>query len=58
MAPAELKYESIGSSPDMDERGPMEVHSQTCFKHWQVIEGASTQLTITTTRERVIDTSR
>ena len=28
MVPTEPKYESIGSSPDMDERGPMEVHSQ------------------------------
>lgn len=28
MAPTEPKYESIGSSPDMDERGPMEVHGQ------------------------------
>ena len=30
MAPTEPKYESIGSSPDMDERGLMEV--QRCFE--------------------------
>ena len=28
MVPTEPKYESIGSSPDMDERGLMEVHNQ------------------------------
>jgi len=34
MAPTEPKYESIGSSPEMDERGPMEctVHSQRYFE--------------------------
>jgi hypothetical protein len=32
MVPTEPKYESIGISPDMDERGPMEVHSQRCFE--------------------------
>jgi hypothetical protein len=31
-APTEPKYESIGSSPDMDERGPMEAHTQRCFE--------------------------
>lgn len=32
VAPAELKYECIGSSPDMDGRGPMEVHTQWSFE--------------------------
>jgi hypothetical protein len=32
MAPTEPKYESIGTSPDMDERGPMEVHGQRCVE--------------------------
>jgi hypothetical protein len=27
VSPAELKYEFIGSSPDMDGRGPMKVHT-------------------------------
>jgi hypothetical protein len=30
LAPVELKYECIGSSPDMDGRGPMEVHGAEC----------------------------
>ena len=32
MAPTEPKYESIGSSPDMYEFEPMEVHNQRCFE--------------------------
>jgi hypothetical protein len=32
MAPPELKYESIGSSPDMDKCGPMEVRTKWRFE--------------------------
>ena len=28
----EIKYESMGSSPDMDERGPMKVHALQSFE--------------------------
>ena len=28
----EIKYESIGSSPDMDGRGPMKVHALQSFE--------------------------
>src|SRR6266436_1314058 len=43
MAPAELKYESIGSSPDMDEHGPMEVHARRCFERQTEIDNSKEQ---------------
>ena len=51
MAPAELKYESIGSSPEMDGRGLMEVHSEN--GQLRLVNSRSGALT--TTRGRVID---
>ena len=55
MVPTEPKYESIGSSPDMDERGPMEVHNQRCFERTIEIGNSiprSGALTGTTTHAR------